>query len=123
MKNRMVDLINGEYDSLREELLWFDDYFKCSLARMKNRPMTNIKEVACKRLNKMGLTLSDISDILRMKSHSSVIHLLRNRDNDDIQYYIDNFDRIISMKLYPIVFLDEIVWARDYKLKEKENER
>ena len=83
-------------------------YFSSPLAmNNKNMKMTNIRQIASRKLNKLGLTLDEIAYVLCMKNHTSIIHLLHNRKEYDLSEEEANFSDIIYKRIYPVLSSDK----------------
>lgn len=111
-------------DAFQEQLKKIDiyrTYFSSPLAmNHKNMKMTNIRQIASRKLNKLGLTLDEIAYVLCMKNHTSIIHLLNNRKEYDLTEEEANFNDIIYKRIYPVVSADKkkYIWVKEYNFSQ-----
>ena len=111
-------------DAFQEQLKKIDVYrmyFSSPLAmNHKNMKMTNIRQIASRKLNKLGLTLDEIAYVLCMKNHTSIIHLLNNRKEYDLTEEEANFNDIIYKRIYPVVSADKkkYIWVEQYNFSQ-----
>jgi len=99
-------------------------YFSSPLAmNNKNMKMTNIRQIASRKLNKLGLTLDEIAYVLCMKNHTSIIHLLHNRKEYDLSEEEANFSDIIYKRIYPVLSSDKkkYIWVEEYNFNQDGN--
>lgn len=99
-------------------------YFSSPLAmNNKNMKMTNIRQIASRKLNKLGLTLDEIAYVLCMKNHTSIIHLLHNRKEYDLSEEEANFNDIIYKRIYPVLSSDKkkYIWVEEYNFNQDGN--
>jgi len=99
-------------------------YFSSPLAmNNKNMKMTNIRQIATRKLNKLGLTLDEIAYVLCMKNHTSIIHLLHNRKEYDLSEEEANFSDIIYKRIYPVLSSDKkkYIWVEEYNFNQDGN--
>ena len=110
-------------EAYQEQLKILDKYrfyFSSPLAmNNKNMKMTNVRQIASRKLNKLGLTLDEIAYILCMKNHTSIIHLLNNRKEYDLSQEEANFGEIINTLVYPVsVNKNDYLWVKQFKFEE-----
>lgn len=110
-------------EAYQEQLKILDKYrfyFSSPLAmNNKNMKMTNVRQIASRKLNKLGLTLDEIAYILCMKNHTSIIHLLNNRKEYDLSQEEANFCEIINTLVYPVsVNKNDYLWVKQFKFEE-----
>jgi hypothetical protein len=122
---KLQQLMDEAYQEQLKILDKYRFYFSSPLAmNNKNMKMTNVRQIASRKLNKLGLTLDEIAYILCMKNHTSIIHLLNNRKEYDLSQEEANFCEIINTLVYPVsVNKNDYLWVKQYKFEDDGSER
>ena len=122
---KLQQLMDEAYQEQLKILDKYRFYFSSPLAmNNKNMKMTNVRQIASRKLNKLGLTLDEIAYILCMKNHTSIIHLLNNRKEYDLSQEEANFCEIINTLVYPLsVNKNDYLWVKQYKFEDDGSER
>lgn len=117
---KLQQLMDEAYQEQLKILDKYRFYFSSPLAmNNKNMKMTNVRQIASRKLNKLGLTLDEIAYILCMKNHTSIIHLLNNRKEYDLSQEETNFCEIINTLVYPVsVNKNDYLWVKQFKFEE-----